>query len=129
MRRDQRGLLGISLAANLALLAVLGLAAYEGGAVILARLKVQDVAETAATEGAQVFRDTKSEGSANAAVEAEVADRDPKAIIERFAVLADGSVTVKLRRRPNILIIHRIGFLKGFAIARGSATAAPPRGL
>jgi len=124
--RDERGFLIGSAAKLVIFLVLLGLVLFEGGSVIWARLSAQDTADGAATAAVTTYRDTRNIRRAHEEALATVADKDPTAKMTSFEVHSDGSVTVRVRKVAETLVIHRVGFLEGLAVARGTATLEPP---
>lgn len=124
--RDDRGFL-IGAVAKLAIfLVLLGLFLFEGGSVIWARLSAQDTADAAATTAVTTYRDTRDIRQANQEALRAVDDKDSTAEMTSFEVHGDGSVTVRVRKRAETLLLQHIGFLRGLTVARGSATIEPP---
>lgn len=123
---DERGFIAGSLIRIVLVLAVIGLIAIEGAAVVFARLQAQDLAETSAAQGAAAFRDDRDVEGARSHAETALHDKDPAARIRSFEVDSEGNVTVVVTKRATTLVIQNIGFLEGFTVARGRHTAPPP---
>lgn len=124
--RDERGILIGAVAKLVIFLVLLGLFLFEGGSVIWARLSAQDTADAAATTAVTTYRDTRNVREAEAEAARTVRDKDETARMTHFEVHSDGSVTVRVRKRAETLIMEHIGFLQGLTIARGAATIEPP---
>lgn len=126
LARDERGLV-VSFFVRLAIvLAIVGLAAVETGAVIFARLQAQDVAETAASVAAGSFKQTRNQEIACQEAERAVADKDDSAKLTGCRVLQEGRVEVTVRKRASTVLVQHIGFLKGLRTARSVVVGEPP---
>lgn len=123
---DQRGMVMSFVVKAIVVVALLGLAFIEGGAVVFARLQAQDIAESAAAAGAGRLHETGSPTAARDAALLAVHDKDPEARLTGFKPLEDGRVRVRVTKQASTFIIHRIGFLEGLAVARGTAVGSPP---
>ncbi|HEX6208662.1 MAG TPA: hypothetical protein VF058_09950 [Actinomycetota bacterium] len=124
--RDERGILIAALVRLVIFFALLGLVLFEAGSVIWSRLSVQDTADAAATTAVTAYRDSKDVRVAEQEALRTVEDKDETAQMTFFQVHADGSVTVRVRKTAQTLVIQHVGFLDGFTKARGSATIEPP---
>lgn len=124
--RDERGILIAALVRLVIFFALLGLVLFEAGSVIWSRLSVQDTADAAATTAVTAYRDSKDVRVAEQEALRTVEDKDETAQMTFFQVHADGSVTVRVRKTAQTLVIQHVGFLDGFTRARGSATIEPP---
>jgi len=124
--RDERGILIGAVAKLVIFLVLLGLFLFEGGSVIWARLSAQDTADAAATAAVTTYRDTRNIRRAHEEALDAVADKDPLAELTSFEVHNDGSVTTRVRKVAETLVIQHIGFLEGLTVARGTATIEPP---
>ncbi|GAC1408812.1 MAG: hypothetical protein NVSMB57_00690 [Actinomycetota bacterium] len=104
-------------------LLILGVVAFEVGAVVIAKVNVDSVAQNAATDAASTYGTTKSIDSARAEAEKKCLEGGAKLI--DLTVAQDGrSLTVTVEKTAKTFFIHRIGFLKRFVLARTSHTAA-----
>ncbi len=106
-------------------LALVGTLIHEGGQVLFAQTKADDLAQDAAQTGAEVFSETKSQTQARQAAAAEVVDRGG-ARLRSFALLPDGKATVRVAVTASTLIIRRVSFLRRFGVRRATVTAGPP---
>ncbi|HVL90686.1 MAG TPA: hypothetical protein VM841_10685 [Actinomycetota bacterium] len=103
-------------------LLLLGLAFFEAGAVIVARVGVDGTAQTAAREAALVYGNSRDPQAAEA--EAAKAARQGGARLVEFTISTEGKqVTVTLERTAKTFVIHKIGPLEKFATTRASDTA------
>ncbi|HEX2089636.1 MAG TPA: hypothetical protein VHI54_06895 [Actinomycetota bacterium] len=105
-------------------LALVGTVIHEGGQVLFAQTKADDVAQDAAQTGADVFSETKSQSQARAAAAAEV--RESGARLRSFTVLPDGKARVRVVVTASTLIVRRVSFLRGWGVRRATVTAGPP---
>lgn len=109
-------------------MAILGLLAFDGIALVVAGFNAADQASTAASLAADDFKTSKNPAQACqvALVEA-VKDgdtlncSDPKA----FQINAEGQVTVLLHRTATTLWMHRVSFLKKYTDLTGSGQGSP----
>jgi hypothetical protein len=123
--RDERGLVGRAAVVLILVVIVFGLLVIEGGSIVFARLQMSDLASAAAVEGASVYDTTSSVPAARQAAVAFVEGRDEEARITRFAVGADGMVTVTVKKRARTFIVQHVGFLEDLAVAKATETAGP----
>lgn len=101
------------------LLTVFALAAFETGAIVIAKVQADGTAIDAASVAGERYHDTRSPQAARAAADAFA--RGEGARVIGFKVGADRrTVTVTIRRRAKTLFIHKIGFLKNHTVARAS---------
>ena len=105
-------------------LALLGTVVHEGGQLLFAQTKADDIAQDAAQAGADVFSETKSQPEARAAAAAEVADRGAR--LRSFKVLPNGKATVRVVVTASTLIVRRVSFLRRLGVRRATVTASPP---
>jgi Flp pilus assembly protein TadG len=123
---DQRGLIGRFLIVVLLLIVLGALAVAEGGAILLGRFRVDDIAEAAATEGASVLARTGSSERARQAALDEVHRIDPEARLTSFRFGPQGEVRVTVRKQASTFLVDRIGFLEHLGVVRAFATSGPP---
>ncbi|MDP8956346.1 MAG: hypothetical protein M3N24_05230 [Actinomycetota bacterium] len=106
-------------------LALLGTIVHEGGQILFAQTKADDLAQDAAQTGADVFAETKSQAMAREAAAAEVADRGG-ARLRSFTMRPDGRATVRVVVTASTLIVRRVSFLRRYGVRRATVTAGPP---
>jgi hypothetical protein len=106
-------------------LALVGTLVHEGGQVLFAQTRADDLAHDAAQTGAEVFSQTKSQPQAHAAAAAEVAERGG-ARMRSFTLLPDGKATVRVVVHASTLILRRVSFLRRLGVRRATVTAGPP---
>ncbi|HEX2266959.1 MAG TPA: hypothetical protein VHI97_01990 [Actinomycetota bacterium] len=105
-------------------LALVGIVVHEGGQVLFAQTKADDIAQDAAQTGADIYSETKSHSQARAGAAAEVADRGAR--LRSFTVLPDGKARLRVVVTASTLIIRRVSFLRRFGVRRATVTAGPP---
>jgi Flp pilus assembly protein TadG len=108
--------------------ALLGLILYEGGQVLVAQVKAQDVAATAAQAGVDTYGRTKAgrrvEEARAAALEA-AAREDPGTQVIEVVVGPDGSVTVTAEKTALTLVLDRISALRHYGVRRATVREGP----
>lgn len=124
--RDERGLIGFSLIRWIIVIVILGVVMIEGGSVIFTTIGLQNAADAAAVDAARTWERTRDLGAASDAAVRSLASREQdKARL--VAIDADDTdpfeVRITVRKQAATLIIHRIGFLKDFAIVDVKAEA------
>ena len=123
---DERGIVVSFLVKVILGLVVAGTILIEGGSIMFTKLRVQDVAESAATAGAhQMFQ------SPDCSLAGEVAtiaahDKDARARVRSYQCHRDGRFTVVVTKRAETLYVHLLGFMDDLTLARSEATAQPP---
>ena len=105
-------------------LALVGIVVHEGGQVLFAQTKADDIAQDAAQTGAETYSETKSQSQARAAATAEATERGAR--LRSFTVLPDGKARLRVVVTASTLIIRRVSFLRRFGVRRATVTAAPP---
>lgn len=106
-------------------LAVVGLFAFDGIALVAARFTAADQAQTAAVAAADSWAQTKDVQKAyNAAVTATASSGD---LIETksFTVATDGTVSLTLHREATTLLLHHVSALRHWADATQTAKGRP----
>lgn len=124
--RDERGIVVSFLIRLVVVLALIGIAFVEGGAIVFSKLQVQDIAESAAVAGAGSLRHTRSTQSARESALLNMRDKSGRAKMTAFTVNPDGSVSVTVRLPANTVLIQHIRFLAPYTMSRATATAEPP---
>jgi Flp pilus assembly protein TadG len=125
---DERGLIRSLLVQAALIFALLGLLLYEGGQVLVAQVKAQDVASTAAQAGVDTYSHTKGprriEDTRAAALLA-AGKKDPETKVVEVVVGQDGSVTVTTEKTALTLVIDRLSFLRPFGIRHATVREGP----
>ncbi len=123
--RGERGLVGKFIVIWLAVMVVLGLAAFDTVRILLARYKVADAAQEASFQAAGVLHSSGDRRSALEAALAAVADKDEGARVTQFTIDPQTQqVTVTVTKKVSTLLAGRIGYLQGFTKAIASDTSA-----
>lgn len=127
--QDERGLFGKLAIVWLLFFALLVVAAFDAGSIMLTRYKVNDSAQQAAFEAASTFKETgdRAETIDVALKQVETASRD--AWVPKDGVVIDpatGEVTVTVMMRASTVLAGRLGFLKRYTKATATNTAEPP---
>ena len=100
-------------------LALVGVVAFEAGAILVARVGVESTALDAAGEAADELKRTGDEKAAEAAARALVEKEGAQ--LEAFAVVENGgAVVVTVSKEASTLLVDRIGFIEDWAIARST---------
>lgn len=125
-RREERGLVGKIIVIWLALMVVLGLAAFDTVQILLARYKVADAAQEASFEASNLLHSSGDRRAALEAALAAVADKDKGARVTQFTIDPQTQqVTVTVTKKVSTLLAGRIGFLQGFTKATASDISEP----
>jgi hypothetical protein len=97
-------------------LAIFGLVAFEAGAIVVAKVTIEDIAGDAVGAAAHEYGTTKSQDAAEKAAR-EVAE-SKGAVLEAFSVVENGrAVVVTVSKPAKTLFLHRIGVTKDWAVA------------
>lgn len=124
---DQRGLVGKIIVVWLALLVLFGIAAWDAGAVMITRFKLQNTAENAAFEAASTYKTTRSVAKAKQAAVDQIQKDAASARMTEFSIdQSTGQATVSLAERASTILAGRIGFFKKLTRATASHTSGPP---
>jgi hypothetical protein len=101
------------------LLAILGAASFETGAIIVSKVTADRVAIDAAQEAGQVYATSHDIDKARAAAK-QVASKDNVTVLDVHAI-ADGKyVEVTCSKKASTFLVQHIGFLRRFATARST---------
>ena len=128
VRRDEAGLVGKMIVVWLFILTLLAVAAIDTASIAFTTYKLSDVGTAAASEGALVYKRTRDVRDTCERV-AQVVSREAEARLARGGCSVErptGLVTVKIRKRANTLVAHRIPWTEEFAIVVVTETAGPP---
>ncbi|MGH2696245.1 MAG: hypothetical protein ACRDIW_04550 [Actinomycetota bacterium] len=123
---DERGIVVSFLVKAILGLVVVGTLLIEGGSILFTRLRVQDVAESAATAGAAQLMQSRDCSGAGEVATVTAHDKDSRARVRSYQCHQDGRFTVVLTKRADTLYVHMIGFLEDLTLARTQVTAEPP---
>jgi hypothetical protein len=127
--RDETGLIGKMIVVWLLILALLAVAAIDAASIAFTTYKLADVGATAASEGALVYKKARDIRDTCERVVQVVSREESTARLARGGCTVErptGLVTVKLRKRANTLMAHRISLTEKFAVVVVTETAGPP---
>jgi hypothetical protein len=124
MRGERGGIITGFFFRMILMFAILGLAVFEAGAIIVTHVAVDGIATDAAREAAVTY--DRSAGSIRLArAECERLAERASAVCVKLTV-ADGAVRALVRKEASTLIIHRIGPLQRFTVAEANHFAPIP---
>lgn len=129
VRRDEAGLVGKMIVIWLLILLLLAVAAIDAASIAFTTYKLSDAGAAAASEGALVYKRTRDVRDTCERVAQVVSKDDAEARLARGGCSIErptGLVTVKIRKRANTLVAHRIPWTEEFAIVVVTETAGPP---
>lgn len=124
---DDRGLVGKIILVWLVLMAVVALVAIDGGSILLARSRAEDLADDAAASASDAFRASGDEEAAKLAALDTIADADEPVRLKSIDV-RDRTVTVVIATRPDTLIVGRIAAFDDLVRLTVTGEAVVPRG-
>jgi hypothetical protein len=119
---------GLILQAALAM-TILALAINDGGQIVAAQVRAESVARVAARAGADTWYRIHQIDQTKADATAAAAEIDPTATVTNVDIGTDGTVTVRVEKQANTLVVDRLGFLKEYAtqVATDSEAGPAPR--
>ena len=123
---DERGLVGKLLVLGLALAAIVVIVAIDGGSILLARSRAEDLADNASASASQAYRDTGDEEAAKLAALDTIADADEPVRLKRIDV-GRRRVTVVITTRADTLVVGRIPLFDDLERLTVSGSATVPR--
>jgi hypothetical protein len=126
---NETGLVGKMIVVWLLILALLAVAAIDAASIAFTTYKLADVGAAAASEGALVYKKARDVRDTCERVAQVVAREEATARVARGGCTVErptGLVTVKLRRKANTLVAHRIPLTEKFAVVVVTETAGPP---
>ena len=109
-------------------LALLGLLAFDGIALVTANFSVTDQANTVAGIAADTYKSTHDVQASYDAAVAEAAKNNETVEAKTFLVRpADGHITLTLHKQATTLWVHRVSFLKKYIDVSGTGEGSPPQ--
>ena len=119
---------GLILQAALAM-TILALSINDGGQIVTAQVRAESVARAAAVAGADTWYRIHQPDRTKTDATAAAAKIDPTATVTNVDIGADGTVTVRVEKQANTLVVDRVGFLKQFAtqVATDSESGPAPK--
>jgi hypothetical protein len=122
---DDGGLVGKLLIIWLVASALLLVALWDGGSIVIAYVRNAHLAQDAARAGVERFEETgERRRAARTAIET-VAAADGDARVEDVTVSRRGKITVVVTTEAGTLLAGRIGFLHELTAVTSTATASP----
>ena len=129
LRHDETGLIGKMIVVWLLILALLAVAAIDAASIAFTTYKLSGVGTSAANEGAREYERAQDARDTCERVEQLVAKEEPGAKVARGGCSIErptGLVMVKIRKRANTLVAHRIPWTEDFAVVIVTETVGPP---
>lgn len=123
VRTDERGLIGKILLIWLVILGLVVMALIDGGSIVLARLRTNDLARDAAFAAEERFSETGRRRQAVRAALTTIAETDEDARLVELEVSGRGDVTVVVSDRAGTVLVGRLGFFEDLTTATASDTA------
>jgi uncharacterized membrane protein len=119
---DERGLVGKIVVLWLVLVAIVVIVAIDGGSILLARLRAEDLADDASASASQAYQGTGDEEAAKLAALDTIADADEPVRLKGIDV-GRRTVTVVITTRADTLVVGRIPVFDDLArlTVRGSS--------
>ena len=126
---DERGFVLRAMVITLIVLGLIGVAAYDAGAVFLARYRAQELADKAVGDAVIQLRAGKPTQQVCAAAQATLKADDPTARMPKKGCIVNPdpkveSVTVVVKKDANTLVVQHISALSKWAVASESSTAS-----
>lgn len=107
MRNDRGGVIVGYFTKIAMVLVVFSVLCFDAVSVGAARVSVEDTARTAATEGAEVYSQTKSVAAAYKAAVGAAEERGATVVKKSFTVASDGTVTLRVEKEATTLLLYR----------------------
>lgn len=121
-RAENGGIVTSWLLRLLIILALFGIAVFEAGSILIARVQVDGIAIDAAAEAGSEYARFHSEPSAEQAAK-DVARRSDARVVD-FRISADGrEVVVTVEKRAKTIFVHKIEALRRWTLARSTHSA------
>jgi Flp pilus assembly protein TadG len=122
---EETGLLGKGLVVGLIVLAVLVVAAIDGGAIVVTKTSLSDTTQQAAFDGASTYQTTRDVQSAEQAA-SQTATGDGARLVHFTLDKQTGDVTVTLAKKAPTVVIQRFSYTKKWGELRETDTSEPP---
>jgi hypothetical protein len=124
VRTDERGLIGKIILIWLVILGLVVVALIDGGAIVLTRLRTNDLARDAASAAEERFSETRRRRQAIRAALATIVESDEDARLVEVEFSEQGDVTVVVSDRAGTMLVGRLGFFEHLTEATSSSTAS-----
>jgi uncharacterized membrane protein len=122
---EEIGLLGKGLLVGLIILALLVVAAIDGGAIVVTKTSLSDTAQQAAFDGASTYQTTRDVQTAEQAAD-QTATGGGARLVSFVVNKQTGDVTVTLAKKAPTVVIQRFSYTKKWGELRETDTSAPP---
>lgn len=97
-------------------LAIVGVVAFEAGAIVVAKVTIESVTGDVLSEAAEVYGPAHDAEQAEKAARAVAEQND--AVLERFEITENGAaIVVTVQKKAKTLLLHRLSFAKDWAVA------------
>jgi hypothetical protein len=123
---DEHGLVGKIVVLSLVLVAIVVIVAIDGGSILLARSRAEDLAHDASATASQAYQATGDEEAAKLAALDTIADADEPIRLKRIDV-GPRAVTVVITTRADTLVVGRIPVFDDLARLTVRGSSAVPR--
>jgi len=130
MRRGEAGIVGKIILVWLVIVALIGIAALDGGSILFTKFRLSDTAQAAAAAAAASYKDTPNEAKACQAALVSIKQDDTQAATAKGWCKVNpktGEVTITLHRKAKTILAYRIGFTEGLtkvvAVESGSPSS------
>ena len=121
----ETGLLGKGLVIGVIVLALLVIAAIDGGAIVVTKTSLSETAQQAAFDGANAYKTTRDVRSAEQAA-SETVTGDGARLVSLNVDKQTGDVTVTVAKKAPTFVIQRFSFSKEWGQLKETDTSAPP---
>jgi hypothetical protein len=125
---DDAGMVGKIIVIWLVMVALLGIVAVDAASVVFATFRASDVAATAASTGATVYRSKKDVSEACDAALRSIEESDADVQTKRSFCKVDtatGEVTITIKKQANTIVAGRVSFTEDLTVVVGKETAGP----
>jgi uncharacterized membrane protein len=122
---EETGLLGKGLFVGLIILALLVVAAIDGGAIVVTKTSLSDTAQQAAFDGASTYQTTRDVQTAEQAAD-QTATGGGARLVSFVVNKQTGDVTVTLAKKAPTVVIQRFSYTKKWGELRETDTSEPP---
>ncbi|MFL5767462.1 MAG: pilus assembly protein TadG-related protein [Actinomycetota bacterium] len=122
---DENGLLGKGLVVGLLILALLVVAAIDGGAIVVTKTSLSNTAQQTAFDGANTYKTTGDVQQAEQAA-SQTAKAGGARLVSMNVNKQTGDVTVTLAKKAPTVVIQRFSYTKKWGELRETDTSAPP---
>ena len=129
-RHGEAGIVGKIILVWLVIVAIIGVAALDGGSILFTKFRLSDTAQTAAASAAAAYKNTPNEAQACQAALVSIQQDDVQAAKAKGWCKVNsktGEVTITLHKKAKTILAYRIGFTEGLtkvvAVESGSPSS------